>query len=61
MPSNKITKRIIKNAWTEDDMQSALALVNSTTRSSISIPKDIRFLIYKFKEVQKVQQYVHKS
>ena len=31
MPSNKITKRM-KNAWTEDDMQSALALVNLTTR-----------------------------
>ena len=30
MPSNKNTKRI-KNAWTEDDMQSALALVNSST------------------------------
>ena len=60
MPSNKISKRI-KNAWTEDDMQSALALVNSTTRSIRSIAKEVRFLIYKFKEVQKVQQYVQKS
>ena len=60
MPSNKITKRI-KNAWTEDDMQSALALVKSTTRSIRSIAKEARFLIHKFKEVQKVQQYVHKS
>ena len=45
MPSHKITK-IIKNAWTEDDMQSALALVNSTTRSIRSIAKEIKFLIY---------------
>ena len=60
MPSHKITKRI-KNAWTEDDMQSALALVNSTTRSIRSIAKEVRSLIYKFKEVQKVQQYVQKS
>ena len=60
MPSNKISKRI-KNAWTEDDMQSALALVNSTTRSTRPITKEVRFLIYKFKEVQKVQQYVQKS
>ena len=60
MPSNKITKRI-KNAWTEDDMQSALALVNSTTQSIRPIAKVVRFLIYQFKELQKVQQYVHKS
>ena len=60
MPSNKITKRI-KNAWTEDGMQSALALVNSATRSIRSIAKEVRFLIYKSKGVQKVQQYVHKS
>ena len=60
MPSNKITKRI-KNAWTEDDMQSVLALVNSTTQSIRSIAKEVRLLIYKFKEVLKVQQYVHKS
>ena len=60
MPSNKISKRI-KNAWTEDDMQSALALVNSTTWSIRSIAKEVRFLIYKIKEVQKVQQYVQKS
>ena len=31
MPSNKVTKRI-KNVWTEEDMQSTLALVNSTTQ-----------------------------
>ena len=49
MPSDKITKRI-KNAWTEDDMQSALVLVNSTTRSIRSIAKEV-----KFKEIQKVQ------
>ena len=60
MPSNKISKRI-KNAWSEDDMQSALALVNSTTRSIRSIAKEVRSLIYKIKEVQKVQQYVQKS
>ena len=60
MPSDKITKRI-KNAWTEDDVQSAPALVNSTTRSIRSIPKEVRFLIYRVKVVQKVQQYVHQS
>ena len=60
MPSDKITKRI-KNAWTEDDMQSAPALVNLTTRSIRSIPKEVRFLIYRVKVVQKVQQYVHQS
>ena len=49
MPSHKITKRI-KNAWTEDAMQSALVLVNSTTRSIRSIAKEV-----KFKEVQKAQ------
>ena len=32
MPSNKNTKRI-KNAWTEDDIESALAVVNSSTWS----------------------------
>ena len=31
-------------------MQSALALVNSTTRSIRSVAKEVRFLIYKFKE-----------
>ena len=59
MPSNKVTKRI-KNAWTEEDMQSTLALVNSTTQSIRSIAKEVRFIFYDFKEVQKVQ-YVHKS
>ena len=43
MPSNKVTKRI-KNAWTEDDMQSALALVNSSIRSIRSIAKEVRFI-----------------
>ena len=42
-------------------MQSALALVNLTTQSIRSIAKDVRFLIYKFKEVQKVQQFVNTS
>ena len=60
MPSNKITKRI-KNTWTEDNMQLALALVNLTTRSIRSIAKEVRFLIYMFKDVPKVQQYVYKS
>ena len=60
MLSNKINKRI-KNAWAEDDMQSALSLVNLTTQSIRLIAKEVRFLVYKFKEVQKVQQYVHKS
>ena len=60
IPSNKISKRI-KNAWTKYDIQSALALVNSTTRSIRSIAKEVRSLIYKIKEVQKVQQYVQKS
>ena len=32
MPSNKNTKRI-KNAWTEDDIESALAVVNWSTWS----------------------------
>ena len=32
MPSNKNTKRI-KNTWTEDDIESALAVVNSSTWS----------------------------
>ena len=59
MPSNKVTKRI-KNAWTEEDMQSTLALVNSTTQSIRSIAKEVRFIFYDFKEVQKVQ-YVYKS
>ena len=54
MPLHKITKRI-KNAWTENDMQSALVLVNPTTRSIRSIAKEVKFFIYKFKEVQKVQ------
>ena len=36
-------------------MQSALVLVNSTTRSIRSITKEVKFFIYKFKEVQKVQ------
>ena len=43
MPSNKVIKRI-KNAWTEDDMQSALALVNSSTRSIRWIAKEVRFI-----------------
>ena len=42
-------------------MQSALVLVNLTTQSIRSIAKEVRFFIYKFREVQKVQQYVHKS
>ena len=41
-------------------MQSTLALVNSTTQSIRSIAKEVRFIFYDFKEVQKVQ-YVHKS
>ena len=40
-----------KNASTEDDLQSALAVVNSTTRSIRSIAKEVRFIFYKFKEV----------
>ena len=54
MPLHKITKRI-KNAWTENDMQWALVLVNPTTQSMRSIAKEVKFFIYKFKEVQKVQ------
>ena len=48
MPSNKVTKRI-KNAWTEEDMQSTLALVNSTTQSIRSIAKEVRFILKKYK------------
>ena len=60
MPSNKVTKRI-KNVWTEEDMQSTLALVNSTTQSIRPIAKEVRFIFNKFKDVQKVQQHVCKS
>ena len=48
MPSNKVTKRI-KNVWTEEDMQSTLALVNSTTQSIRSIAKEVRFILKKYK------------
>ena len=53
-----ITTRI-EHAWTEDDIQSTLAMVNSTTPSIRSIAKEVRFIFYKFEEVQKVQQYAH--
>ena len=52
MPSNKITKRI-KNAFTEDNMQSALALVNSTTQSIRSIVKEVSFLFISLKNYKR--------
>ena len=52
MPSNKITKRI-KNAFTEDNMQSALALVNSTTQSIRSIVKEVSFLFISLKKYKR--------
>lgn len=56
MPSRKVSEKVI-NAWTEEDIEKAIHLCNSTTKSVRSIAKEcgvaestIRFRLQKIKK-----------